>query len=72
MYDLKTNKRVDLGAMQTADGRKVFGCEAASVAPDGTIYLCGQAEVKDKIDATQMIGNIPTAMHLIVYKPQQQ
>ncbi len=48
MYDLKTNQRVDLGAMQTTDGRKVFGCEAASVGPDGTLYLCGQAEVKDK------------------------
>lgn len=71
MYDIKTNKRVDMGAMQTADGRKVFGCEAASVAPDGTVYLCGQAEVKDKKTATQMIGNIPTALHLIIYKPQQ-
>ena len=70
MYDLKTNQRVDLGAMQTTDGRKVFGCEAASVGPDGTLYLCGQAEVKDKKEATQMIGNIPTALHLIVYKPQ--
>lgn len=72
MYDLKTNQRVDLGPMQTADGRKVFGCEAASVAPDGTLYLCGQAEVKDKKQATSMVGNIPTALHLVVYKPQQQ
>lgn len=72
MYDLKTNTRTDLGAMQTADGRKIFGCEAASVGPDGTLYLCGQAEVKDRKNATQMIGNIPTALHLIVYKPQQQ
>jgi hypothetical protein len=72
MYDLKTNKRIDLGTMETADGRKIFGCEAASVAPDGTVYLCGQAEVKDKKNATQMIGTIPTALHLIIYKPKQQ
>jgi hypothetical protein len=68
-YDLNNNERKDLGAMQTADGRKVFGCEAASVAPDGTVYLCGQVEVRDKSKATQMIGDIPTALHLIVYKP---
>jgi len=55
--------------MRTADGRKVFGCEAASVAPDGTVYLCGQAEVQDKKTATQMINGIPCALHLIIYKP---
>ncbi|HMH22504.1 MAG TPA: hypothetical protein VK563_12045 [Puia sp.] len=71
MYDIKSDKRTDLGAMQTADGRKVFGCEAASVGPDGTVYLCGQVEVKDKSKSTQMIGAIPTALHLIMYKPRQ-
>jgi hypothetical protein len=70
MYDLKADKRVDLGEMQTADGRKIFGCEAASVAPDGTVYICGQVEVKDKNKATRMIGDTPVALHLIVYKPQ--
>ncbi len=69
MYDIKTDQRVDLGVMQTADGRGIFGCEAASVGPDGTVYLCGQAEVKDKKKSTRMIGNIPTALHLIIYKP---
>ena len=29
-------------------------------------------EVKDKKDATQMIGNIPAALHLVVYKPQHK
>jgi len=72
MYDIKTDKRLDLGVMQTADGRKIFGCEAASVAPDGTVYLCGQAEVKDKKTATLMIGDVPTALQLIIYKPQQK
>ena len=72
MYDIKADKRVDMGAMQTADGRKIFGCEAISVAPDGTIYLCGQAEVKDKAKGTRMIGDIATALQLIIYKPQQK
>lgn len=72
MYDIKTEKRVDLGVMQTTDGRKVFGCEAASVAVDGTVYLCGQAEVKDKKFATGMIGNIPATLQLIIYKPQRK
>ncbi len=70
MYDIKTGKRVDLGVMQTADGRKIFGCEAISVAPDGTVYLCGQAEVRDPDKSTQMIGKIPAALHLIIYKPE--
>ncbi len=72
MYDITTGERVDLGAMQTADGRKVFGCEAASVARDGTLYLCGQAEVKDQAKGTRMIGDIATALQLIIYKPQQK
>lgn len=70
MYDIKADKRIDMGAMRTADGRRVFGCEGASVALDGTLYLCGQVEVKDKKAATGMIGNIPVALHLIIYKPQ--
>jgi hypothetical protein len=72
MYDIKAGKRVDLGIMKTSDGRKVFGCEAASVAPDGTVYLCGQAEVRDKKTATRIIGNIPSALQLIIYKPVVQ
>lgn len=71
MYDIKTDKRVDLGTMQTIDGRRVFGCEAASVARDGTVYLCGQVEVEDKKNATRMIGNTPVALQLIIYKPQK-
>jgi len=72
MYDIKTDKRVDLGIMQTADGRKIFGSEAASVAPDGTVYICGQAEVKDKKSGTRMIGDIPAELHLIIYKPHMK
>lgn len=72
MYDIKKGKREDLGAMKTTDGRRVFGCEGASVGPDGTLYICGQAEVKDKKMATQMIGNIPCALHLIIYHPENK
>jgi len=71
MYDIKTNQRIDLGAMRTADGRKVFGCEGASVASDGTLYICGQVEVKDKKYATKMIEDVPVTLQLIIYKPQQ-
>ncbi len=71
MYDIRADKRVDLGVLRTSDGRKIFGCEAASVAPDGTVYLCGQAEVNDEKKGTRMIGEIPTSLQLIIYKPQQ-
>jgi len=70
MYDIKTNQRVDLGVLQTTDGRKVFGCEGAAMSPNGTLYLCGQVEVKDKKMATRMIGTTPVALQLIIYKPQ--
>ena len=70
MYDIKAGKTVDLGIMRTADSRQVFGCEAISVAPDGTVYICGQAEVKDKKSATRMIGEIPTSLQLIIYRPE--
>lgn len=72
MYDISADKRVDLGVLRTSDGRKIFGCEAASVAPDGTVYLCGQAEVRDKTKGTRMIGDVATSLQLIIYKPQQQ
>jgi hypothetical protein len=69
-YDIKTNKRTDLGAMQTRDKRRVFGCEAASVGPDGTVFICGQVEVSDPRQATGHIGNIPVSLQLIIYKPE--
>jgi hypothetical protein len=67
MYDIKTEKRVDLGALQTSDGRRVFGCEGASVDPDGILYICGQVEVRDPKKATRLAGGVPVALHLIVY-----
>jgi hypothetical protein len=69
MYDIKAEKRIDLGILQTRDGRKVFGCEAASVGPDGTLYICGQVEVSNPERAAYYIDNIPVALQLIIYKP---
>jgi hypothetical protein len=68
LYDLKTNKRIDLGALQTRDGRKVFGCEAASVGQDGIVYICGQVEEHDSRNATGFVGKIPVSLQLIIYK----
>ena len=70
MYDIKAGLRTDLGEMRTIDGRKVFGCEAASVAPDGTLYICGQAELKDPAGATGRVGNTPVSLQLIIYKSE--
>ena len=70
MYDIKADKRVDLGILQTTDGRKVFGCEGATVGSDGTLYICGEVEVTNPLDATAHIGKIPVALQLIIYKPQ--
>lgn len=69
LYDIGFTKRVDLGMMQTADGRRVFGSEGATVGPDGTVYLVAQVEVADSKDATRTIGKIPVALHLVVYRP---
>ncbi len=69
MYDMEQNRHHDLGVLRVADGRRVFGCEAISVAPDGTVYICGQVEVSDPSKATRRIGGIPVALHLIIYRP---
>jgi hypothetical protein len=69
VYDLARKQRFDCGALRTAAGRRVFGCEAASVGPDGTLYLCGQAEVRDPAQATGRAGRVPVALHLVLYRP---
>jgi hypothetical protein len=69
LYDIKTEKRIDLGALQTKDGRKVLGCEAASIGPDGTLYICGQVEVKEPDKATRKSSEISAAIQLLIYKP---
>ena len=72
MYDIGRGERIDCGPLQTGDGRRVFGCEAASVAPDGTLYLCGQVEVRDPARATGRVEQIPAALHLIIYRPRPE
>jgi hypothetical protein len=70
MYDIKTDERIDLGALRTRDGLRVYGCEGASVGPDGTVYICGEVEVRDPSKATSHVGNIPVSLQLLIYKPQ--
>jgi hypothetical protein len=71
MYDLKTSQRVELGVLRSNDGRRVFGCEGAAVAPDGTLYLCGQVETDPQKATRHTRGtDIPIALRLIIYKPQ--
>jgi len=70
-YDLRKGKRIDRGMLQTRDGRRVFGCEAASVGPDGTLYLCGEVEVRDPKEATAQVGEVPVALQLILFRPQE-
>ncbi len=67
MYDLKADKRIDLGALKTTDGRRVFGCEAASCGPDGTLYICGQVEVRNPAKGTWTINGLPVALHILRY-----
>ena len=70
MYDIARAQRIDCGALQTADGRRVFGCEAASVAPDGTLYICGQLELREPARATGRVDKVPAALHLVIYRPR--
>lgn len=70
MYDIKKRVRTDLGEMRTADGKRVFGCEAASVAADGTLYICGQVECRGSENATGLSGKIPVSLQLIIYNPK--
>lgn len=72
MYDIKAEKRIDLGMLETKEGYKVFGCEAASVGPDGTLYICGQVEVNDPGKATSYVGKVPVSLQLIIYNPNSR
>jgi hypothetical protein len=71
VYDLKSGKRTNLGTLKTRDGRRVFGCEGAAAGPDGTIYLCCAAEVRDPQQAAGKVAGIyPFVMQLLIYRPQ--
>jgi hypothetical protein len=47
-YDLKTNKRREVGLMETEDGRAVYGLGAAVYSPvDNKLYFAGAVEEND-------------------------
>ncbi len=47
-YDIKFNKRRELGTMVTEDGRKIFGLGAAVYSPiDNKLYFAGAVEERD-------------------------
>jgi len=73
-YDLRTGKTEDLGEMHLPDGRPVLGTNAASTAPDGTIYFVGAIGVKNikgsEGESAGMLGDTPYRLALFVYRPK--
>jgi hypothetical protein len=74
MHDLTTEKTDDLGEMLLADGRRVFGTNAADTGPDGTIYMIGAIEVRPEgsqpLEAAGKIGAAYYRLALLMYRPQ--
>ena len=73
-YDLKTDKREDLGEMLLEDGSRVLGTNAADTGPDGTIYMVGAIEVRPQaakpVEAAGKIGDIYYRLALLIYHPR--
>jgi hypothetical protein len=73
-YDLRTGKTEDMGEMLLPDGRPVLGTNAASTAPDGTIYFVGAIGVQGikgpEGEHAGMIGDTPYRLALFVYHPK--
>jgi hypothetical protein len=72
-YDLKTGRKQDLGEMHLEDGSRVLGTNAADTGPDGTIYLVGAIELRQKpgetVAAGGRIAGIPYRLALLIYRP---
>lgn len=72
-YDLKSGRKQDLGAMLLEDGSRVLGTNAADTGPDGTIYLVGAVEVRQKagepVKAGGRIAGVPYRLALLIYRP---
>jgi hypothetical protein len=72
-YDLTTGKREDLGEMILPNGLRVLGTNAATTAPDGTIYFVAAIEVRAEegkpAEAAGKIGNIDYRLALIIHRP---
>ncbi|MCX6621507.1 MAG: hypothetical protein NTY38_10580, partial [Acidobacteria bacterium] len=73
-YDLNSAKTEDLGEMLLADGRRVFGVNAADTGPDGTIYMVGAIEVKPEpgkpVEAGGQISGAYFRLALLMYRPR--
>jgi len=70
LYDLKAQKRANLGMMKTKDGRHVFGCGGAAAGADGAVYFGAAVEVIDAQKAAGKVAGIdPFAMELLIYRP---
>ncbi len=71
-YDLNSGKTDDLGEMHLADGRRVFGVNAADTGPDGTIYMVGAIEVRPEpgkpVEAGGRIGDAWFRLALLIYR----
>jgi hypothetical protein len=72
-YDLKTEKREDLGEMLLEDGSRVLGTNAADTGPDGTIYMVGAIEVRPRagqpVEAAGKIEGAYFRLALLIYHP---
>ena len=73
-YDLDGGKTEDLGGMLLADGRRVFGTNAADTGPDGAIYMVGAIEVREQsgkpVEAAGKIGGAWYRLALLIYRPR--
>jgi hypothetical protein len=73
-YDLKTGRKQDLGEMRVEDGGRVLGTNAADTGPDGTVYLVGAVEVRQKAGesapAGGRIAGVPYRLALLIYRPR--
>jgi hypothetical protein len=59
--------------MRLEDGSHVLGTNAADTGPDGTVYLVGAVEIKQKagepVAAGGRIAGIPYRLALLIYRP---
>jgi hypothetical protein len=72
-YDLNKGTREDLGEMLLEDGSRVLGTNAADTGPDGTIYMVGAIEVRQRpgqpLEAAGKIGDAYYRLALLIYRP---
>jgi hypothetical protein len=73
-WDLGSGRKQDLGEMVLEDGSRVLGTNAAETGPDGTIYLVGAIELRERagqpLEAAGKIAGIPYRLALLMYRPR--